>query len=337
MLPKLTSQKPLVLVTHAIPEEWLASLYGLCRVEIGPADTAGFSGKLKALLPEAEGIFTLLIDKVDEGILVSAKKLRVVSNMAVGVDNIDLVACTKRGIQVGNTPGVLTDATADLTMALMLSAARKLPEAARDAREGRWKNWAPAGWLGVDLSGACLGIVGMGKIGSAVARRAAAFGMTIIYTNQKTVPEIDQSLGAHQVTFDELLARSDVVSLHVPLTPETRKMMDASAFQKMKSSAILINASRGGVIDQDALVQALQKQVISAAALDVTEPEPLPPDHILFELPNCLIVPHIGSATQGTRRKMAEMACDNLLAGLEGRRLPNCVNPEVYARIDQEA
>ena len=321
---------PLVLITHALPAEWLTSLEGKCRTLSGPAEGNRFLEELMDALPEADGILALLMAKIDETILTSAKKLRVVSNYAVGVDNVDLAACTRRGIPVGNTPGILTDATADLTMALMLSAARKLPQAAEDAREGRWKNWAPAGWLGMELAGAVLGIVGMGKIGGAVARRAAGFGMSILYTNLTPYPEVEETLGARRVALDELLAESDIVSLHVPLTAETRRMMNLEAFRKMKPGAILINAARGPVVDQEALYTALKSGTIAAAALDVTDPEPLPVEHPLYSLPNCLIVPHIGSATNTTRRKMAEIACENLLAGLEGKRLPFCVNPEVY-------
>jgi glyoxylate reductase len=331
-MASLNRQIPLILVTHALPEEWLSSLKGKCRVAIGPADTIGFSAELIHLLPQAEGIFSLLMDRIDESIINQAPKLKVVSNMAAGFDNIDLEACTRRGIAVGNTPGALTDATADLAMALMLAAVRRLPEAARDAKAGLWKNWAPAGWLGMDLRGAVLGIVGMGKIGSAVARRAVGFGMSIVYTSRKIHAEIDSELKARRVSFDELLALSDVVSMHVPLTAETRGMMNAEAFKKMKSNAVLVNVARGAVIDQEALYSALKDGVISSAALDVTVPEPLPVDHPLFQLSNCLIVPHIGSATVETRQKIAEMACENILAGLEdGHKLPYCVNPAVYS------
>jgi phosphoglycerate dehydrogenase-like enzyme len=228
---------------------------------------------------------------------------------------------------------VLTDATADLTMALLLSAARHLPESAQDAREGRWKTWSPSGWLGADLRGAVLGIVGMGKIGGAVAERARVFGMQIVCHDPGIRANRRPPLpDARSLSFDQLLRMSDFVSLHCPLTPKTRGLMDESALGKMKPTAILINAARGPIVDTAALTQALTEGKIAGAALDVTDPEPLPSDHPLFKLSNCLIVPHIGSATHGTRRKMTEMACENLLAGLRGRRLPNCVNPEVYEK-----
>lgn len=321
---------PLVLLTHPLPDEWIATLEDRVRLVVGTEGFSGIGPELLEYLPEAEGILSLLTANVDETILAGAPNLRVVSNMAVGVDNIEIPACTKRGIPVGHTPGVLTDATADLTMAILLSAARRLPESARDAREGRWGSWSPTGWLGVDLRGATLGIVGMGKIGRAVAVRAHGFGLRLVYADPAQHPEIDAAFGAQRIPFDELLQTSDIVSLHCPLNESTRGLMDASTFQMMRPGAILVNAARGPVVDSDALVLALTQGWISAAALDVTDPEPLPATHPLYGLENCLIVPHIGSATVGARRRMAEIACENLLAGLAGERLPYCYNREVY-------
>ncbi len=321
---------PLVIITHSLPSEWLAKLEGKCRTVIGPWDATRFDPALEPYLPEAEGLFCLLTIPVREDLLQRAPKLRVVSNMAVGYDNIDVAACTARRIPVGNTPGVLTAATADLTMALLLAAARQLPQASKDAREGRWITWSPAGWLGADLDGATLGVVGMGKIGRAVAQRAKGFGLNLLYTDIPLPAEVEAELGAKRVALEELLRESDFVTLHVPLTPETRGMIGEEQLRLMKPSAILVNTSRGPVVQTAALLKALQEKWIAGAALDVTDPEPLPPDHPLYAQPNCLIVPHIASATHHTRRRMAELACDNLLAGLEGRRLPNCVNPEVY-------
>ncbi|MCS6907275.1 MAG: D-glycerate dehydrogenase [Anaerolineales bacterium] len=322
---------PLVILTHSLPAEWLTKLEGKCRTVVGPWDATHFDASLEPYLAEAEGLFCLLTIKVDEELLKRAPKLRVVSNMAVGYDNIDVAACTARRIPVGNTPGVLTAATADLTMALLLAAARQIPQASKDAREGRWITWSPAGWLGADLEGATLGIVGMGKIGRAVAQRAKGFGMKLLYTDIPLPPEIESELGAKRVELPELLRESDFVTLHVPLTPETRGMIGEEQLRMMKPHAILVNTARGPVVQTAALLKALQQNWIGGAALDVTDPEPLPPDHPLYAQPNCLIVPHIGSATRNTRRRMAELACENLLAGLEGRHLPNCVNPEVYA------
>ena len=318
---------PLVLMTHTLPPDWLASLEGKCWILKGPVDATVMEPTLYEYLPEAQALFTLLTIPIGEKEISQAPNLRVVSNMAVGVDNIDISACTRRGIPVGNTPGVLTEGTADLTMALLLAAARGLPQASLDAREGRWKTWSPTGWLGMDLNGATLGIVGMGKIGRAVAKRAAGFGMRLLFCD----PQAPEDPIAEKRSFEDVLRESDFISLHLPLNAETRHLMDQKAFESMKLEAILVNASRGPVVDTDALYQTLRDKRIAGAALDVTDPEPLPPDHPLYKLPNCLIVPHIGSATRNTRRRMAELACENLLAGLQGKRLPNCVNPEVYA------
>ena len=321
--PKL----PLVIMSHTLPDDWTAPLQGRCELQVGPVDATHLDINLEQYLPEADGALVLLTIPINEAFLNRAPKLRVISNMAVGVDNIDLAACTRRGIPVGNTPGVLTEGTADLTMALLLAAARNLPQASLDAREGRWKTWSPAGWLGADLSGATLGIIGMGKIGRAVAKRARGFDMRVVYSDTTRVADED----ADYLPLDDLLAQSDFISLHIPLTHQTRHLIDATALRRMKPSAILINAARGPIVDTEALYQALSQGWIAQAALDVTNPEPLPPDHPLYTLPNCLILPHIGSATQNTRRRMAELACANLLAGLAGQVLPNCVNPEVYA------
>src|SRR5690554_6267815 len=261
---------------------------------------------------------------VDVALLDRLPNLRVVSNMAVGYDNVDLQACAARNIAVGHTPGVLTDATADLTMALLLAAARRIDESARDAREGRWQTWTPDCWLGVQLRGTTLGIIGLGKIGYAVAERARAFGMRIVYASRSEHGEAEE-LGAMRLSLDALLASSDFISVHVPLSADSLGMIDAVALAKVKRGAILINTARGPIVDQDALLAALQDGTLRAAALDVTTPEPLPPDHPLYSTPGCLIVPHIGSATETTRRRMAELACMNLLAGVRGEPLPHQV------------
>jgi phosphoglycerate dehydrogenase-like enzyme len=320
---------PTILLTHLLPSDWIASLTGLDLI-VGPDEKPGWAADLLEALPRADGILSLLTARIDENILSRAPRLRVVSNMAVGVDNIDVAACTKRGIPVGYTPGAMTDATADLAMSLLLAAARRLPESSKDAREGRWSTWSPTGWLGADLRGATLGIVGLGKIGSAVAERARGFGLRLVYWEPAPSPENEARTGARYVPFEELLSASDFVTLHCPLSESTRGLINEAALRKMKPNAILVNAARGPVVNTDALVKALAENWIRFAALDVTDPEPLPPSHPLYALPNCFIAPHIGSATHGTRKRMAEMACENLLAGLEGKRLPNCVNPQVY-------
>jgi phosphoglycerate dehydrogenase-like enzyme len=324
------SSLPLVLVTHTLPEAWLKPLEDRCRLVIGPKDAVSLAPELEQNLAYASGLFCLLTIKVTEDLLARAPRLKVISNMAVGVDNVDVAACTRRGIPVGNTPGVLTDGTADLTMAILLAIARRICESSSDARSGRWQTWSPTGWLGKDLKGATLGIVGMGQIGSAVASRASAFGMQIIYSDPKQDRAVAENLAAFPVQFEELLKNSDFISLHVPLTPETRGLIDEKALRMMKPTAVLVNTARGPIVDTEALFRALKEGWISAAALDVTDPEPLPPEHPLYTLPNCLIVPHIGSATWDTRQAMAARACENLLAGLQGQRLPYCVNPEVY-------
>lgn len=313
----------------------MASLQGHCRIVTGPLDATALADELKERLPEAEGILCLLTIPITRAVLDQAPNLKVVSNMAVGYDNVDVVACTQRGIPVGNTPGVLTEATADLTLALLLAVARGLPVASEDARLGRWNTWRPAGWLGADLDGATLGILGMGKIGQAVARRARGFGLNILYTDSPQSENLILPFPAQAAPLPELLQRSDIVSIHTPLTPETRHLIQADTLRKMKTSAILINTARGPIVKTDDLVFALREGWIAAAGLDVTDPEPLPPKHPLYQLPNCLVLPHIGSASWKTRRSMAELACQNLLAGLAGERLPFCVNPEVYSPLSK--
>ena len=301
------------------------------RILIGRDDSRVIDADLLTDLPQIEGILSLLDDPLPAEILHQAVKLRVISNLAVGVDNIDVPYCTRRGIAVGHTPGVLTDGTADLTLALILGVCRMIPQASRDAREGRWCSWDPTGWLGVDLKGATVGIVGMGKIGRAVAARLKAFGTRLVFCNRSLLPDQELTLGATQINLDELLQISDIVCLHVPLTPDTTNLIDSASFKIMKPGAVLINAARGAVVNTGDLQTALETGQIRAAGLDVTEPEPLPSDHPLYQLENCLITPHIGSATYNTRQTMTRIAIDNLRAGLEGNQLPFCVNPEVFS------
>jgi glyoxylate reductase len=261
----------------------------------------------------------------------SGVQLKVVSNFAVGFDNVDVGACTRRGIPVGNTPGVLTETTADLAWALLMAAARRLVEGDRYVREGRWKTWGPMLLMGPDVHGATLGIVGFGRIGQAMARRARGFGMRIVYHDLQRVPkQVEAEFDATFMTLEGLLHEADFVSLHTLLSPETTGLLNAERLGWMKPTAVLVNTSRGPVVDSMALVDALKRGTIAAAALDVTDPEPLPADHPLVGLDNCLVVPHIASASRATRGKMASMAAANLLAGLRGERLPTPVNPEVY-------
>jgi lactate dehydrogenase-like 2-hydroxyacid dehydrogenase len=249
--------------------------------------------------------------------------------MAVGVDNIDLAACTRRGIPVGHTPGVLTEATADLTMALLLGTARQLVRGAEAVKAGRWQTWEPLGYTGPDVYGSTIGLIGLGRIGMAVARRLAGFQVRLLYHSRRPV-EAAAEVGASYVELETLLAESDFVSLHCPLTEATHHLINAERLAMMKPMATLINTARGGVVDQAALIEALRKGVIADAGLDVTTPEPLPADHPLLELPNVTVLPHMGSASLPARKKMATMAAQNLLAGLRGERLPHCANPQVY-------
>lgn len=278
-----------------------------------------------------EGLLCLLTDRIDGEVMDAAGPgLKVISNHAVGVDNIDLEAATARGIPVGNTPGILTDATADFAFALLLAAARRVVEGERFVRAGKWKTWGPSLLLGVDVFGATLGIIGYGRIGQALARRAIGFNMRILYFDP-SFPQSDPSLPGAAVDLETLLRQADFVSLHTPLTEQTYHLIDKQALDLMKPTAILINTARGPVVDPQALYQALKARRIFAAALDVTDPEPIPLDSPLLELDNLIIVPHIASASRSTREKMATMAAENLIAGLRGERLPNCVNPEVYS------
>jgi len=323
-------EKLLVLMTHQLPDDWVGDTLLDYQVVLKDGNQKGIVSNLLEYLPDASGIFCLLDDPISGDILRQGKKLKVISNMAVGVDNIDLATCTELGIPVGHTPGVLTDGTADLTLALLLCVARQIPKASQDARLGRWSSWDPTGWLGSDFKDATVGIVGLGKIGYAVAQRLSGFGIKIIFTSKHPKPQKAQALDAQQVSLEELLRSSDFVCLHTALTEETEGMIDGSAFKAMKKTAILINAARGPVVNTEDLVTALESGQIRAAGLDVTDPEPLPPDHPLFKLENCLITPHIGSATYQTRKSMAEIALRNLKAGLSDLPLEHCANPEVY-------
>ena len=288
--------------------------------------------ELIAGLTDTAGLLCQITDPIDSTVIASAKKLRVISNMAVGVDNIDVLFATQHGIPVGHTPGVLTDATADLAVALMLAAARCFREGLHDATTGAWKTWQPTGYRGQDLLGKTLGIIGLGRIGSAVARRCrGGWGMRILY--HAALPSAEaKSLDAELVPLDQLLRESDFISLHCPLTPQTRGLIGESQFRMMKPTAVFINTARGQIIDQKALIRSLQEKWIFSAGLDVTDPEPPDPSDPLLQLPNLVIMPHVGSATQSTRDKMTLLAADNLIAGLAGLPLPHSVNSQVSPR-----
>ena len=318
-----------VFVTRALPGDApLARLRGAAATDVWALDRPPTADELGERSAGCAGLLTMLTERVDAALLAARPELRVVANMAAGYDNVDVDAATGRGVLVTNTPGVLTETTADLAFALLLAAARRVVEGERAVCEGAWGPWHPTWLLGREVHGASLGIVGPGRIGAAVARRAHGFGMRVRYHGRRDVPDFP---GEH-ARLDELLAGSDFVSLHVPLSAETEGMFDASAFSQMQPHAILVNTSRGGVVDQPALREALVRGVIGGAALDVTTPEPLPPDDPLLEVPNLLVTPHVGSATGATRERMASLAVDGLLAALAGERPRHLVNPQAWGR-----
>lgn len=310
-----------VFVTRALPGTALERLGADHEVDLWPQRLPPPADELRAHTAGVDGLLSLLTDPVDAGLIAACPRLRAISNYAVGVDNVDLEAVSARGIPVGNTPGVLTDSTADLAIALMLGIGRRLTEGEAFVRRGEWRTWEPELLLGRDLHGATVGIVGFGRIGRAVARRLQGFECELLNTSRDG-----------GVAFEELLERSDFVTLHTPLTPGTRGLIDDSALRRMKPTAYLVNTARGPIVDTAALARALGDGEIAGAALDVTDPEPLPGDHPLLEAPNLLVIPHLGSATHATRERMAEIAVDNLVAALAGERMPHCVNPEVYER-----
>jgi glyoxylate reductase len=325
--------KPKVFVTRAIPDRGLELLRQVCEVQVWDGELPPPREVLLQRVRGLDGLLSLLTDPVDAELMDAAGPgLKVISNYAVGYDNIDVAEATGRGIPVGNTPGVLTETTADMAFALLMAAARRVVDGAEYVRAGRWHTWGPKLLLGHDVHGATLGIIGMGRIGQAVTRRASGFDMQVVYFDPYCDAEKGPFVGvAVRCSLDELLAEADFISLHVPLTEDTYHLVDADALSRMKPTTVLINTSRGPVVDTDALYEALAAGRIAYAALDVTDPEPLPAGHKLLSLPNCLVVPHIASASWATRTRMAEMAAENLLAGLRGERLPHCVNPDVYA------
>ena len=323
-------RRPKVFVTRLILEQGMKMIREFCDAVFWEDELPPSQEDLLKHSQGMDGLLTLLTDRIDLEVMQAAgKNLRVISNHAVGYDNIDLAAATKLGIPVGNTPGILTNATADFTFSLLLNTARRIPEADRYVRSGKWKTWSPTLLLGADLEGTTLGIIGYGRIGQAVARRAEGFNMRIIYYDPNPKKTII-GLNAEPVDLETLLKVSDFISIHTPLTPETRHLINSDAFKKMKNNAILINTARGSVVDPVALYIALKDHHIRAAALDVTEPEPIRADDPLLELDNLLVCPHIASAGDKTRARMSIMAAENLIAGLKGERLPHCVNPEVY-------
>ncbi len=318
--------KPRIVITREVFDDAIDYLKQHCEVDDNQADIPYAPGALAAKLAGCAGLMCALTDKVDAALLASCPNLKVVANIAVGYNNIDVPACTARGIKVTNTPGVLDDSTADLAFALILATARRVTEVEAYIRQGEWSGWKLKQWLGVDVHHATLGIAGMGRIGQAIAKRAAGFDMKVIYHNRTRVaPDIEQRANAAYVSMDELLAQSDFLVLQMPYTPETHHLIDAKELAKMKPGAILINSTRGGVVNDKALIDALKNGVIRAAGLDVFEGEPKLNAGFL-DLKNVVLVPHIGSSTEATRRAMAMLAAKNLVAALVGQVPPNQVN-----------
>ena len=323
--------KPKVYVNRPVPEEALKKLAQTCEYRIWEGELAVPRDVLLKEVPEIDALLSLLTDKIDAPIMDAAPKLRVISNMAVGFDNIDVHEATKRKIVVCNTLGVLTETTADFAFALLLAAARRVAEGERNVKEGKWKTWGPMILLGHDVHHATLGIIGLGRIGAEVAKRAKGFDMKILYHDSVRRPELEKTLGVEFRNLMTLLGESDFVTVHTPLLPETYHLIGEEQFKIMKKTAIVVNTARGPIVDPKALYGALRDHQIAYAALDVTEPEPIPLSDPLLTLNNILIVPHIASASVATRTKMAMMAVDNLLAALKGERPPHVVNPEVLA------
>ena len=324
--------KPRILVTREVFDETLDYLAQHCEVESNQQDTAFAPDVLARRLAGKDGVMCCLTDRIDAMLLEACPQLKAVANIAVGYNNIDLAACTARGIMATNTPGVLDDSTADLAWALMLATARRITEVESCVRAGQWTGWRLKQWLGVDVHHATLGIIGMGRIGQTIARRATGFDMKVVYNNRKRLsPDIERRLNATYASKDELLAQADFVVLQVPYSPETHHLIGAAELRKMKPSAILINSTRGGVVDDAALIDALSNGALRGAGLDVFENEPrLNP--AFLQLRNVVLTPHIGSSTEATRRAMAMTAAKNLVAALTGGNPPNLLNPEAWKK-----
>jgi glyoxylate reductase len=321
-----------VYITRPIAEEAVEMIRSHADANIWPQpEVPPPHDEIVRQVRDADGLLCLLTDPIDTEVIAAARKLRVISTYAVGYDNVDVAAATARGILVCNTPGVLTETTADLAWALIMAAARRISEADRYLRAGRWQSWSPQLLLGQDVFGATLGIVGFGRIGQAVARRAQGFGMRLLYTDTAPKPDPERDVGARFVPLSDLLEESDFVSLHIPLTEQTRRLIAAPQLAMMKPTAALINTSRGAVVDQRALADALRDGRIFAAGLDVFDSEPISHDDPLLDLDNVVLLPHIGSASVATRTRMATMAAADLLAGLAGERPKNLVNPEALS------
>jgi glyoxylate reductase len=321
----------LVFITRKIHDSVIKKISRYADIDVWPDSDPPSEQILIDKINDCVGLYTLLTDPITKEVIDSAgPDLKVISQMAVGVDNIDLSAAIKKRIPVGHTPGILTETTADFTWSLILSMARRVVEANNEVRAGIWRPWGPDVLCGLDVHNSTLGIIGLGRIGKAVARRASGFSMKILYYEPEPKPDAEEELGVKYASLNELLTQSDFITLHVYLSDTTRHMISRDQLNLMKSTAILVNTSRGGIIDIDELYLALKNNKIRAAALDVFEPEPVPQDHPILKMNNLILTPHIASASEKTRYKMQDVAADNLIAGLKGEQLPYCANPEVY-------
>ena len=326
--------KPRVYVTRQIFPDALDLIEKTAELELWPDEEPPSPEQLREAMADVEGAIINVMDRIDAPLLDAAPKLRVLSQVAAGLDNIDIPEATKREILVGYTPGVLAKSTADLAFALLLAVARRVVESDKWVREGNWKiSHHPMFWLGAEVNGSTLGILGLGGIGLETAKRGLGFDMKIIYHSRTRKPELEAEYGFKYATLNRVLAQSDFLSIHVPLTPETNRFISEKQLKKMKSTAILINLSRGPVVDTDALYRALTEGWIAGAGLDVFDPEPVPADHPLLGLDNVVVLPHIGSASNRSRRDMHLLAARNLVAGLKGERLEECANPELYESL----
>ncbi len=336
-MPRPTRIRRKVFVTRVIDSTALERLHAATAVTVWRGEMPPSASALRSALANADAVLSMITDKIDASVISDAPRLRVISNLGVGVDNIDLTAATRAGIAVGHTPGVLTDATADLAFGLLMATARRIAEADRHVRAGKWQTWGPMTMLGRDVHLSTIGLIGFGAIGQAMARRATGFGMRVLYlkhSSSKRTPQRDESGIANvtAVSLPRLLAQSDYVSIHVPLTAKTRHMIGAREFALMKPGAILINTARGAVVDQTAMVAALKSGRLAGAGLDVTDPEPIAYRDQLLRFDSVVITPHIGSASFATRASMAAIAVDNVLAALSGRIPRWCANPRVRLR-----
>ena len=330
----MVQRRPRVFVTRRIFPEAQELLSAAAETEVWPDDLPPSPEYLRSKVEDVDGLMTNIMDRVDAELLARGRRLKVVSQLGVGVDNVDLEEATKRGVLVGNTPGVLAKATADIGFALLMSAARRVSESERWLRAGNWQiQYHPMFWLGQEIHGSTLGIIGMGQIGLEMAKRARGFDMNVLYYSRTRKPELEAQYGLRYVGPDALLAESDFVSLHVPLTPETRHYIGERELRQMKPTAILINVARGAVVDPKALYTALKEGWIKAAATDVTDPEPINLDDPLLTLDNLVVTPHIGSASVDSRLATCMLAARNIIAGIEGRRLDACANSQVYEAL----